>query len=72
MISSGMGSSLHTWMDPLCHAVEHNKVLVTGGNFWLWNDKEVCYDEFQRKKVFKAQDAKRFSKHKTGQLVALR
>jgi len=31
MIPSGMGSSLHTWMNPLCHAALNGKVLITGG-----------------------------------------
>lgn len=52
----GMGSDMHTWMDPLCHAVENNKVLITGGKKWQWNDEELCTIEFQRKMALKADD----------------
>ena len=56
--SSGMGSSLHTWMNPLwhCHAaLNHVKVLITGGTDkfkqpWLWNDEVSCRPEFEKYK----------------------
>lgn len=56
LMASGMGSSLHTWMEPLCHAVENNKVLITGGDLWMWNDNEACPQEFQRKQALKPKD----------------
>jgi hypothetical protein len=56
LIRSGMGSSLHTWMYPLCHAAEHNKVLVTGSKTWIWNDMATCSDELSRKQTFKPSD----------------
>ena len=55
MIPSGMGSSLHTWMNPLCHAAATGKVLITGGTDkfkqpWLWNDEASCRPEFEKQK----------------------
>ena len=47
LIPSGMGSSLHTWVNPLCHASLSNKVLVTGGK-WLWNDMLTCPEEIEK------------------------
>lgn len=49
LISSGMGSSLHTWVYPLCHASFSNKILVTGGRKWLWNDVMACPREIENK-----------------------
>ncbi|KAL7546717.1 hypothetical protein ACHAWF_010045 [Thalassiosira exigua] len=42
LLRSGMGSSLHTWMYPLCHASSADKILVTGGGGWHWNDRMHC------------------------------
>ena len=44
MSISGMGSSLHGWMAGLCHATEHNAVLLTRGDHhaWNWNDQSLC------------------------------
>jgi hypothetical protein len=56
LLESGMGSSMHTWMDPLCFAVENNKVLITGSNEWIWNDKEACPSEILRKQLLKPHD----------------
>ena len=48
LIPSGMGSSLHTWVNPLCHASFSNKILVTGGGKWLWNDMLTCPEEIEK------------------------
>lgn len=55
IIPSGMGSSLHTWMNPLCHASANTKVLITGSTDkfkqpWLWNDEMSCGPEFEKQK----------------------
>jgi len=55
MIPSGLGSSLHTWMNPLCHASANGKVLITGSTDkfkkpWLWNDEVRCRPEFEKQK----------------------
>lgn len=55
MIPSGMASSLHTWMNPLCHASATGKVLITGQQDkfrqeWLWNDELSCALEFEKQK----------------------
>jgi hypothetical protein len=41
MEEAGMGSSIHTWSQSLCHAVEHDKVLITTGH-WEWRDRTRC------------------------------
>eukprot|EP00956_Cyclotella_meneghiniana_P017054 scaffold27515_cov45-Cyclotella_meneghiniana.AAC.2 len=48
MRPSGMGSSLHLWMDPLCHASLNNKIRVTGNQMWLWNDQSQCPEIISR------------------------
>ena len=47
---SGMGSSLHTWSGALCEATYRNAVLITGGGYWPWLDKEHCVDSIQTKR----------------------
>ena len=47
MIPSGMGSMLHTWSQGMCHAAEHDQVLVTVGHF-LWNDRSKCAEYTNR------------------------
>jgi len=53
----GMGSALHTWMHPLCLASTENKILVSGGSEWIWNDQMTCPQEFKMAKVAKSTSA---------------
>jgi hypothetical protein len=45
MIASGLGSTLHSWSQSLCHAIDNNMVLITPKQGpWLWNDARYCTD----------------------------
>ena len=53
----GMGSALHTWMHSLCLASTDNKILVSGGQNWIWNDQLTCPREFEKAEATKSTSA---------------
>jgi hypothetical protein len=37
----GLGSTIHTWSQSLCHAIGLDMILVTRGP-WLWMSEDIC------------------------------
>jgi hypothetical protein len=41
MAWSGLGSTIHTWSQSLCHAIGNDMIMATRGT-WLWMSEEKC------------------------------